>query len=84
MLQFVFFWENVSVAAANSEISVELLDAAPLEEDNSSGFDVDVDACDCCSGAGDPGGVGYPDGFCAPLAWNVLIRFSNPRILGTR
>lgn len=44
MLQFVFFCENASVAAANKEISVELADedeAGPVE-DISFGFAVEV------------------------------------------
>jgi hypothetical protein len=44
MLQFVFFCENASVAAANKEISVELADADEegLVEDVSLGFAAEV------------------------------------------
>lgn len=44
MLQFVFFCEKVSVAAANNETSVELADrvSAGSLEDVSSGLEVEV------------------------------------------
>lgn len=76
MLQFVFFCENASVAAANKEISVELADES--EEEVSVVWPSD------CSGEGEGGGVGYPVGFFAPFAWNILTRLSKPRTLGTR
>lgn len=76
MLQFVFFCEKASVAAANKDISVELSDG--LEEDASGVWPSD------CSGEGEGGGVGYPVGFFAPFAWNILTRLSKPRMLGTR
>lgn len=89
MLQLVFFWENVSVAAANREISVEfcvLLVLVSEDEDSSSGFVAEEgDGVD----GRDSGGVLSPDVgpcvcVCPFFSWRILIMFSMPRMFGTR